>query len=102
MFALAFQVKALGVSDTTGDFRICKMIEGWGKERVKTPDDRPPFTPAILMRFSHMWADLCRDAYETSLFQAASLVTFFGACRISEVVAGGRSDKSQIFRCSVD
>ena len=53
MPVLGFQAKALGVSDTTGDFRIYKMIEGWGKERVKKPDDRSQFTPAILTRFRH-------------------------------------------------
>ena len=43
-----------------------------------------------------MWTDLCRDEYEASLFQAATLVTFWGAFRISEVIAGGKSDRSHV------
>ena len=39
---------------------------------------------------------LCRDDYETVLFKVASLLTFFGALRISEVVATGKGDTSKL------
>ena len=76
MSALAFRAKALGVADSTGDFRICKMIEGQNKERIRMPDDRSPFSPAILMRFGESWGSICSERYEASLFQAATLLTF--------------------------
>ena len=76
MSALAFQAKDLGIADCTGDFRIHKMIEGWNKERIRTPDDRSHFSLAILMRFSESQDSLCSDRYEASLFQAATPLTF--------------------------
>ena len=87
MSALAFQAKAMGVAD---DFRIHKMIEGWSKEKGKMKDDRSSFAPAILIRFSQSWRTICTEAYETSLFQAATLLTFYGVLWDREVGVAGR------------
>ena len=38
---------------------------------------------------------LCRDEYEMVLFRAASLLTFSGTLRISEVTASGKNDKAR-------
>ena len=91
--AVAFQAKSNGYRDTTGDFRVRKMIEGWSKERGRTLDTRAPISPDILERMCTQWRTLCRDEYEISLFHAASLIAFFGALRISELVAQGKADK---------
>ena len=42
------------------------------------------------------WEVLCRDDYEVTLFKAASLLTFFRALRISEVVASGKGDRIKV------
>ena len=39
---------------------------------------------------------LCRDEYEKALFNSASLIAFFGALRIRELVAGNKADKSKL------
>ncbi|KAJ7317030.1 hypothetical protein JRQ81_003192 [Phrynocephalus forsythii] len=41
------------------------------------------------------WRGICRDEYEQALMRAASLVAFFGAFRISELVAAGKFDTSR-------
>lgn len=40
------------------------------------------------------WAVVCTSPYEAVLFHAAALVAFFGALRISELVAQSKSDQS--------
>ena len=93
---LAFQVKALGVADSTEYFRICKMIEEWNKKRIRMPYDRSLFSPAILMRLGEPWGSICSDRYEASLFQAATFLRFLGAFCISEIVAADKHDTSQM------
>ena len=39
--------------------------------------------------------NMCSDAYEAALLKDSSLVTFFGALRISEAVARSKTDTSQ-------
>ncbi|KAJ7332422.1 hypothetical protein JRQ81_014602 [Phrynocephalus forsythii] len=94
--ALAFHAKALGCEDTTRDFRVRKMLEGWARAGGREADARFPLTPEILARMGKQWAQICRDNYETSLLRAASLVAFFGAFRISELVAAGKRDASRL------
>ena len=93
--ALSFYAKANGIKDFSGDFRIRKMLEGWSRERGRIRDDRTPVSPALLERVCKLWGSLCRDRYEEALFHAAALLAFFGAMRISELVAAGKSDVSQ-------
>uniref|UniRef100_A0ABM5EUS7 Integrase/recombinase xerD homolog n=1 Tax=Pogona vitticeps TaxID=103695 RepID=A0ABM5EUS7_9SAUR len=93
--ALSFYAKANGIGDASSDFRIRKMLEGWSRERGRRKDERTPISPAILSRICDCWGALCRDKYEESLFRAAALLAFFGAMRISELVALGRNDVSR-------
>ena len=51
MLVLAFQAKAFGVADYTSDFRIHKMIEGWNKERIRTPDDSSPHLKKVVVSY---------------------------------------------------
>ena len=94
--AIAYFAKINGFRDHTGDFRIRKMLEGWSRERGRKQDDRTPISPQLLERICGTWVLLCRDSYEIALFKAASLITFFGALRISEVVASGKEDRSRV------
>lgn len=91
---LAFFLKAWGSADPTQDFRVRKLIEGWAKGRKKQPDERTPISPAMLSKLASVWPLLCANEYEASLFQAATLVAFFGAFRISELVGASKADKS--------
>ena len=72
------------------------MIEGWRREKVRTPDDTSPFTPAILIIFSQTSGIICTDAYEVSFLHADMLLTFFGTLRVSKVVVSGKSNTSQL------
>uniref|UniRef100_A0ABM5GIN9 Uncharacterized protein isoform X1 n=1 Tax=Pogona vitticeps TaxID=103695 RepID=A0ABM5GIN9_9SAUR len=93
--ALSFYAKANGFRDSAGDFRIRKMLEGWSREGGQSQDDRAPISPAILGHLCDLWRLLCKDRYEESLFRAAALMAFFGALRISELVALGKRDVSR-------
>ncbi|XP_078240222.1 integrase/recombinase xerD homolog [Pogona vitticeps] len=93
--ALRFYAKANGLKDWSGDFRVRKMIEGWSRERGRSGDDRTPISPGILESLVELWGTICKDGYEKVLFRAASLVAFFGAMRISELVALSKSDDSR-------
>ncbi|XP_078242407.1 integrase/recombinase xerD homolog isoform X1 [Pogona vitticeps] len=92
--ALAFVAKVNGFTDFSGDFRIKKMLEGWSRERGQVYDSRTPMSPSILQQLGEQWIKLCKDQYESALFKAATLVAFFGALRVSELVAMGRADTS--------
>uniref|UniRef100_A0ABM5GDC1 Integrase/recombinase xerD homolog n=1 Tax=Pogona vitticeps TaxID=103695 RepID=A0ABM5GDC1_9SAUR len=93
--AVGFYAKANGFRDFSGDFRIRKMLEGWAREKGKVEDDRTPISPVILERLGELWGVVCGDGYEKVLFHAAALVAFFGAMRISELVALGKGDVSR-------
>ena len=72
------------------------MIEGWSKEKGRVQHTRAPILPVLLEHLCRQWELLCRDEYERILFKAASLLMFFGALRISKVVASRRNDKSRL------
>ena len=93
--ALAFYAKSNGYKDTTSDYRIRKMLEGWSRERGRVHDSRTPFSPPLLEQLCDQWESLCRDLYEAALFKAAALIAFFGALRVSELVAMGKADASR-------
>lgn len=93
--ALAFYAKCLGVQDNTADFRVRRMVEGYGRERTSQADTRTPISPEVLIRLDGRWAHICANEYEVSLFRAASLLAFFGAFRIGELVAACKTDESR-------
>ena len=84
--ALAFYGKINGHKDFSMDYRTKKMLEGWSKERGGVKDSRAPISLSLLVRICEQWVLLCRDEYEKALFN--SLIAFFSALRISELVAG--------------
>ncbi|XP_067320652.1 uncharacterized protein [Anolis sagrei] len=92
--ALAYWFKAQGLSDPTDDFRIHKFLTGWSRQRGHPRDERQPMTPAIMKGLKQLWPRLCTSHYEQVLFHAAALTAFFGALRVSELVALSKSDTS--------
>lgn len=90
---LVFHSKARGVSECTSDFHLQKMLEGWSRESGSHRDDWRPITPEMLSSLWATWHRICSNEFEVSLFHAASLVTFFCALRISELVALSKSDR---------
>lgn len=88
----AFAGKALGYEDKTGDFRIRKMLVGWACEAGKKQDTREPISPGIFKGLWGVWSSVCSSSFEGSLFHAASLLAFFGALRVSELVLTSKND----------
>ncbi|XP_053143320.1 uncharacterized protein LOC128341176 isoform X3 [Hemicordylus capensis] len=87
--ALAFHAKAQGMSDTTGDFRVRRMLEGWTREHPVPLDSRRPLLPAAIQGAVGQFSAICRSPYEASLFHAVTLVLFFGAFRAGELLPRG-------------
>ncbi|XP_067320361.1 integrase/recombinase xerD homolog [Anolis sagrei] len=92
--ALAYWLKAQGFPDHTNDFRLHKLLAGWSREHGHQPDNREPLTPNILKGLRQTWAQVCSSSYEQLLFHSAALIAFFGALRVSELVATGKTDGS--------
>lgn len=92
--AVAHASKAKGVAEYTGDFQIRKTLEGWSREVGVRVDHRQPISPEILRGLQACWGEICSSVFEAVLFHAAALVAFFGAFRISELVAQAKSDTS--------
>ncbi|XP_053145691.1 uncharacterized protein LOC128342435 [Hemicordylus capensis] len=94
--ALAFQSKSQGMADTTGDFRVRRMLEGWTREHPVAVDSRRPLLPTAIRGAVVHYSGICRSSYEASLFRAATLVLFFGAFRAGELLP--RSQHSPVFK----
>lgn len=92
--ALTFASKSLGYTECLNDFRVKKMLEGWRREEGPRKDPGKPLSPAILKGLFQQWRAVCMSEYERFLFHAASLIAFFGALRISKLVASSKSDLS--------
>lgn len=75
-------------------FRVKRMLEGWHKKEGPRNDSQQPLSPRILKGLYQVWCAVCTSDYERLLFHAASLLAFFGALRISKLVASSRTDRS--------
>lgn len=93
--AIAFASKSLGYPDYTVDFRIHRLLEGWRREEGPRRDHKQPLSPSILKGISSAWGLVCNSEYESRLFHVASLVAFFAALWISELVASNKMDESE-------
>ena len=96
MSALAFHARIHGCKDYTSYFQFKKMVKGWNKERGWVKDARALISLALLEKNCQQWLIICRAEYEATLFRAASLLTFFGTLRISEIVAVGKGDMTRM------
>lgn len=94
MAALAFASKASGFSESTGDFHLSKMLEGWSREQGARCDSREPLSPRVLRGLRAQWSVLCSGNFEAALFHAAALIAFFGAFRVGELVTRSKADSS--------
>ena len=92
--ALAFHVKAHGCLDLASDFRIRKIIEGWSRESSRHEVTHTSMSPRILVQLGQVWDVVCVDQYEIKLFRSATLCTFLGAFRISELIRSSKLDNS--------
>lgn len=81
-----FISKADRLGENTGDFRICKVLEGWSRESGSHPDDRQLISP-ILQGLLETWKDICQSEFKTALFHAASL-TACGVVGLKEPKGG--------------
>ncbi|KAJ7329210.1 hypothetical protein JRQ81_015384 [Phrynocephalus forsythii] len=92
--ALYYYARAQGFAIPDCQFRISKMVEGWSRERGRPRDTRTPISPNMLCRLADVWPRVCSTSYEVALFQAATLVAFFAALRVSELLAQSKTDNS--------
>ncbi|XP_054854861.1 integrase/recombinase xerD homolog [Eublepharis macularius] len=92
--AISFFSKAQGFPDPCSGFIVRRALTGWARLAPLPPDRRRPITLDILERVLHALPGLCWSPGEARLFRAAFMVAFYGAFRVSEIVAGSRSDTS--------
>lgn len=81
-----FHLLLRGSEDVTKAFVIRQALKGWRKERMAT-ECRRPVSYELLVRFVHVLPALCLSPFEVSLFKASFCLEFFGALRVSELVA---------------
>nr|XP_056703111.1 integrase/recombinase xerD homolog [Euleptes europaea] len=92
MAAISFFSKAHGFNDPCASFRARKAVKGWQREAPSIRDVRRPVTLDMLQRIVRLLPSLCNSRYEATLFEAAFSLAFFGAFRLSELVAQSRHD----------
>ncbi|KAJ1151513.1 hypothetical protein NDU88_004293 [Pleurodeles waltl] len=86
LLSIAFFAGLKGVRDPTKDPRMRRAILGWEcmtlpKENVRKLIDVARLAHIVVLH------QVCKSPYEVSLFRFTYLLTFFGACRISELMA---------------
>lgn len=82
--ALSYRHKSLGWTDPTKNFIVRKMLEGMRK-RSKSEDARAPITLDILNKLPRALDHVCLSEYESKLFKAAFILSFFGFLRVGEL-----------------
>ncbi|XP_069507368.1 uncharacterized protein [Ambystoma mexicanum] len=92
--AVAFHSKLKGEGDPTREFSIRAAIKGWGKLEGRKKDVRKPINFEVLGKLLKVLEGVCTDGFELCLFRAACALAFFGALRVSELVATGKADDS--------
>lgn len=88
--ALAFWFKLRREQDFTKAFLVRQALRGFRKGRL-TRDSRRPVSYEVLSDLGEVLGVLCTSSYEARLFRAAFSLAFFGAFRVSELVAPSRS-----------
>ncbi|XP_053107647.1 uncharacterized protein LOC128325837 [Hemicordylus capensis] len=94
--ALFFTAQAMGVADSTGDCRVCRMLECWARGLPKCVDQRQPLTFELVTTMVDRLQGACSSEWEVILFRAATLVSFGGAFRPSKVLPrSGRASRER-------
>lgn len=81
--ALSYVHKLNEWSDPCDNFIIQKLKEGC-KRQGRKADSRRPISLPILRQLSQSLEGLCKSSYESRLFRAAFLLSFFGFMRVGE------------------
>lgn len=88
--AVCFWARLRGLVDFTKSFLVRQALKGY-KRGTWRPDTRRPVSFQLLGLICGSLRSVCLSAYEEVLFRAAFTLAFFGAFRISELVARCRS-----------
>ncbi|XP_075065178.1 uncharacterized protein LOC142152430 [Mixophyes fleayi] len=89
---ISFMAKLHGWTDFTKGFLISKALKGWSKLQPGKEDVRRPVDKSILRKIMSALAYIADNAYEVLLFSSAFSLAFFGAFRVSELVAQSKHD----------
>lgn len=100
MAAVAFWCKLKGRQDATKSFLVRQALKGYRKQRGR-PDLRRPVSFEMLGGLCQQVQDICASPYEVLLFRAAFSLAFFGAFRISELVAANKRTGGGLLRDDV-
>ncbi|XP_075048207.1 uncharacterized protein LOC142108453 [Mixophyes fleayi] len=95
---ISFMAKLQGLPDVTKGFMISKALKGWGRTRPAHVDARLPITTDILDKLIGNLILVAVDDYERLLFSTAFSMAFFGAFRVSELVARSRGHQESGLR----
>lgn len=98
--AIAFWLKVRGFRDVTKFFLVRRALAGYRKQGV-TRDARRPVSFELLEKICQVVREICSSPFEERLFRAAFALAFFGAFRISELVASSRSVVGGLLRGDV-
>ena len=100
--AVSHHVKLGGLADPTRSFPIRAALKGWARGEDKKRDNRAPIDFRILQALIDCVPSAAYSDHEASLFKAAFCLAFFGAFRISELVASSKTDGSLRALCLRD
>ena len=83
--AINFIHKAMGGQDIFEDFWLSRIILGYKKLSVATPDKRLPISLDILFRLCTSLQSLPLTQFEIIMFQAMFLLSFYALLRVGEI-----------------
>lgn len=92
---LSFKMKISGLSDTTDNFLISKMLMGM-QRLYKRADSRKPITIDLLIRIFYALCYTCSSVYETILFSSCFSLVFFVFLRVSEFAESRMSKRHML------
>ncbi|XP_069505538.1 uncharacterized protein [Ambystoma mexicanum] len=99
--AVAYFVKLAGGEDPTREALTRYAIKGWARIEGTQPDTRRQLNFAKLVRIVDLLDDICSSAYEKALFRAAYTLAYFGAFRVSEIVASNTATEDGLAKDDV-
>ena len=85
--AIAYFAGLRGGADPTKNFQVRMAVKGWQRLRPPAQDSRRPVDPARLGGILRVLGGICFSELEIRLFSLAYALAFFGAFRVSELVA---------------
>ena len=86
---IAFEHKSRNLPDSTKNFVVKKMLEGY-KRLNPRKDTRTPITIDMLRGLIQSLPQVCDSPYEAAMFKAAFLLSFSSFMRVSEFTAASK------------